>query len=191
MGEVTRVQFVSLSEIPANQPCCDAAGERNYRRGYHQGYKYALSALEAWLPEDLYAELRRFVQCDLHAWSVKGQLPEASRFSFPPKPSVPQPGRSAKRQKQAMSGTVYIVLAEGTTRIKIGWSTSPQQRIETLRTACPFPLRVLREIPSLRAGALERELHQRYAPYRQQGEWFELPAECLGALLIEDFTHAR
>lgn len=87
----------------------------------------------------------------------------------------------------AQAGIVYLILAEGTPRVKIGRSVSAQVRFHSLRTASPFPLRLLRSIPTGNCVALERRLHQRYAVYRQHGEWFDLPQEVLAQLLREDF----
>lgn len=87
----------------------------------------------------------------------------------------------------ARPGVVYILLAEGTPRIKIGRSAVAPVRFETLQTASPYPLRHLRAIPSQDAVRLETMLHRRYAQYRKHREWFELPVEILEALLREDF----
>mgnify|MGYP001589202723 CR=1 FL=1 len=86
-------------------------------------------------------------------------------------------------------GVVYIVQAEGTPRIKIGYTVSPEVRLETLNTASPYPLRLLRTIKSHNALGLEQFLHQRYRAYRQHGEWFELPQNALEALLREFFAN--
>jgi hypothetical protein len=85
-------------------------------------------------------------------------------------------------------GIVYILHAQGTPRIKIGYTSALTVRLETLQTASPYPLRVLRSIPTQYAVALEAALHRRYASYRKHGEWFELPMAILQELLSEAFT---
>lgn len=85
-------------------------------------------------------------------------------------------------------GIVYILHATGTPRIKIGYTSSFTVRLETLQTASPYPLRVLRTIETQYAVALEAALHRRYASYRKHGEWFELPMNILQELLSETFT---
>ena len=92
-----------------------------------------------------------------------------------------------RASKQAQPGVVYILHAEGTERIKIGRSIVAHPRIEALQTASPFPLTILRTIPTQDIAQLERTLHKRYAPYRQHREWFTLPVPLLMALLEEYF----
>lgn len=89
--------------------------------------------------------------------------------------------------KTPLVGIVYILHAEGTERIKIGRTTLAEPRIKDLQTASPFPLTVLRKIPTQDIAQLERALHTRYAPYRQHREWFTLPVHLLMALLDEQF----
>lgn len=98
------------------------------------------------------------------------------------------PAPQFKSQMQPRPGQVYLLQAEGTQRIKIGRSTSAALRFESLRTASPFPLVLLRTIAAQDCVALEAALHRRYARYRQHREWFDLPAYILDALLKEDFS---
>jgi len=81
-----RLALIPLSAIPSNPPCCDAVGERNYRRGYYQGYGYALAFLEARLSDDEYDAMYVYLEQELHVWSREGALPHASRMRFPPRP---------------------------------------------------------------------------------------------------------
>jgi Meiotically up-regulated gene 113 len=90
-------------------------------------------------------------------------------------------------ERKPMS-VVYIYQAEGTARIKIGWSRRLKQRSNTLQTSSPFPLHLLRAIDVEDGASLEATLHERYRLYRQYREWFELPKDVLEALLLEDFT---
>jgi hypothetical protein len=98
-----------------------------------------------------------------------------------------QERREQTSSKAPQAGIVYILHAEGTERIKIGRSIYATPRIEALQTASPFPLTVLRKIPTQDIAQLERALHKRYAPYRQYREWFTLPVPLLMALLEEQF----
>jgi integrase/recombinase XerD len=80
-------------------------------------------------------------------------------------------------------GWVYFIQAGDDGPIKIGRSRRPLERFESLRGGSPLPLRLLL---TYRAGELEeRRLHERFAPFRRSGEWFE-PAEPL-----IDFLMAR
>jgi len=67
---------------------------------------------------------------------------------------------------------VYILEAISTNRVKIGTSCKPKNRIEAIKTDCPFPLRLLLllELP----WEYELVLHHIFNEYRLHGEWFEL-----------------
>ena len=86
------------------------------------------------------------------------------------------------------AGSVYILHAEGTNRVKIGRSVATSQRFANLHTASPYPLQLLREIITADAVALERDLHRQYAKYRRHREWFEFPPDILQTLLVADFA---
>lgn len=70
---------------------------------------------------------------------------------------------------------VYFAEADG--RVKIGWSKKVASRVAQLQTANAVPLRLLGVIPGGRA--LERQLHERFAPARLSGEWFEATPDLL------------
>lgn len=95
-------------------------------------------------------------------------------------PRIPKSGASRP-------GYVYFLQAEGTGRVKIGRAESTTVRFDTLRTASPFPLTLLRSVKTADAPGLETSLHRRFAAYRVHGEWFALPIEALTLLLHEDF----
>ncbi len=52
--------------------------------------------------------------------------------------------------------------------VKVGRSSDPKRRMDSLQTAHPTPLRLLATID----GDHEKLIHQRIAPHRKQGEWF-------------------
>src|SRR5262245_61294482 len=85
-------------------------------------------------------------------------------------------------------GMVYVIHAQGTGRIKIGHSGNFGLRLSTLQTASPYPLVVVKKIRTADHATLEQQLHERFAAYRQHGEWFELPQDVLMAFLGESFT---
>jgi hypothetical protein len=70
---------------------------------------------------------------------------------------------------------LYILYAEGTRWIKIGYATDVEFRRYQLQTGCPPPLRILFSTPTEHAQALEEMLKAYLAPYSLQGEWFTLP----------------
>lgn len=81
-------------------------------------------------------------------------------------------------------GTLYAIRAEGTSLVKIGYTTgSVQKRLKTLQTGQPFPLRVIATVPvETEVRDKEALLHAFLATERRRGEWFEL------ALQSEDFA---
>ncbi|MFE7116605.1 GIY-YIG nuclease family protein [Streptomyces sp. NPDC057654] len=66
---------------------------------------------------------------------------------------------------------VYVIGAAGSTRVKIGTSTSPEKRLKELQTGNPDRLEVLWHTPGGRE--LENLLHQAFAGHRAEGEWFD------------------
>ena len=65
---------------------------------------------------------------------------------------------------------VYFIQQGDNGPIKIGYSAEPEKRLQTLSTASPYPLRILK---TLKGGkSLEQELHIRFADHQLEGEWF-------------------
>ena len=65
-------------------------------------------------------------------------------------------------------GEVYFI--EAGDFIKIGFATSPLSRVQTIKTGCPLPIKI---IYHERGGRnLERKLHRQFAHIRSRGEWF-------------------
>jgi hypothetical protein len=92
---------------------------------------------------------------------------------FPPlrkKAEPPAPGRlfAAPRPQPAASYT-YLVAAEGSNFVKIGWAKEPWKRVAYLQTGSPVALSVLWKLE----GPYESALHAEFAKYRVRGEWFD------------------
>ena len=175
---------MTMTELMAMDFPYAEEAERDYRRGYCDGFYAAMETLEKIIKNDLHKRLWDFLQNDLQNWRIGFERGESSIDEEPPQSQWTRPRRSATGQK----GIVYIVRADGTTRIKIGRSALPGPRLASLETASPYRLKVLRQIPAQDSAFLERLLHQRYKRYRQKGEWFELPADVLHSLLQETFA---
>ena len=73
---------------------------------------------------------------------------------------------------------VYALLAEDSLDngyIKIGRASNLFNRVQTLRTGCPFPIKYIGyiNVGSLSRGrAIERTLHRVFSVRRTSGEWF-------------------
>lgn len=90
---------------------------------------------------------------------------------------------------------VYLVGTRQARPVKIGVASVVEVRIAELQTGSPLPLYL---IWKTRGGqSLERDLHQRFAPYRIHGEWFDFgdenPAAVVAsaAVLMGYVTHAE
>ncbi|MFD9047634.1 GIY-YIG nuclease family protein [Streptomyces zaomyceticus] len=79
-------------------------------------------------------------------------------------PAAPKPGLAAETR------SVYFIRADNGL-IKIGVAAAPRERLRTIRTMSPIPLRLVLVLPGLGAAG-EAELHQRFAAHRSHGEWF-------------------
>lgn len=85
---------------------------------------------------------------------------------------------------------VYFIEAEGTGMVKIGVANCPYGRMKSLEGACPVPLRLLGSVETDKHGALEKELHGRFASLRERGEWFRSSPEII-AYIAEHATMPR
>ena len=80
---------------------------------------------------------------------------------------------------------VYFIRA-ATGEIKIGHAKDPLKRLNDLQTGQPAPLRLLATMPG--GVEVERELHDRFAEFHLQGEWFFATERLLG--FIEGLVYA-
>ena len=69
------------------------------------------------------------------------------------------------------SGVVYLLSASD--RLKIGKTKNVKQRINALRTGCPYPIECLGFIETNECTKLEKALHEKFSQFRINGEWFE------------------
>jgi len=87
-------------------------------------------------------------------------LPFRERKALPPTAIMP---------KRRDSGWVYFFQSKAGP-VKVGWSKDPKGRMATLSTAHPYPLEMVALIPG--GEKLEKRLHQAFARYRLDREWF-------------------
>ncbi len=80
-------------------------------------------------------------------------------------------------------GHIYFVQADTGGLVKIGWATKPAARVKNMQMVCPVRLVILLTVAG--NGAMEKELHTRFAHARQHGEWFEPTPEIF--TLIEEW----
>lgn len=71
----------------------------------------------------------------------------------------------------------YIYLLRAVTpdnHYKIGLSKDPVKRIESMGVKLPFPIEPLHQFPTNHRFKAEKNLHEKYADKRVNGEWFNL-----------------
>jgi uncharacterized protein YozE (UPF0346 family) len=82
-----------------------------------------------------------------------------------------------------IEGCVYFIRSEKTHAIKIGFTSGRvEKRLNSLQTAHPYKLQLLASIP----GTLEYEkfLHERFAKFRLEGEWFQPHPDLLAFISV-------
>ncbi len=90
---------------------------------------------------------------------------------------------------------VYLVGSLRARPVKIGVAQDVEARMVELQTGSPVPLHLIWKTRG--GGALERDLHERFASYRIHGEWFDFgdenPAAVVAsaAVLMGYVTHAE
>jgi hypothetical protein len=99
--------------------------------------------------------------------------------TIPPLPGLVERGMSHRTIPKGMISELFYVYAirrRDTREIKIGVATDPYRRISGLQCAHGEPLELSLVLPCHGHMGLpirEREIHQRFAPWRKQREWFE------------------
>ena|SRR2546425_11871577 len=76
---------------------------------------------------------------------------------------------------------VYLIGSHEHGWYKIGRSNNPKMRLNTLQTACPFALELIRfAVPNCGAKQVESRLHHLFSDNRIRGEWFSLNQDEVG-----------
>jgi len=83
---------------------------------------------------------------------------------------------------------VYLFRSEGSNRYKIGVSKDPAKRLRQLQTGSPDALELV-EMRDVFGNPMkaERALHEHFATYRVNGEWFDFGPENERATIREHF----
>lgn len=88
---------------------------------------------------------------------------------------APAPAHRAKPRKLPPAHTPMVYFMKAGQRVKIGYTTGLKKRVADLQTAIADRIIVLLTIPG--DQTLERLLHEKFAKYRLQGEWFDAGPE--------------
>lgn len=84
---------------------------------------------------------------------------------------------SDESEKNSGEMCVYLIGCEGLH--KIGISSDPQHRMDQLKVANPFDLKLEAYSYVKDADSVERKYHQMYEMYNKRGEWFDFPPDVL------------
>ena len=77
--------------------------------------------------------------------------------------------------EESRESSLYIIIAKGADKFKIGRSVCPERRIKELQTGNPYKLEFLLILEN--QGPIEKLLHNRLRRYRsryEKGEWFNI-----------------
>jgi hypothetical protein len=78
-------------------------------------------------------------------------------------------------------GYVYLVQSP-TGAYKIGRAKNPKDRVRTFGVKLPFEIELIHTIEAADYKVAERQLHERFAPKRVNGEWFNLTPEDVASI---------
>lgn len=117
---------------------------------------------------------------------IRREAAERLRAIRPMKVRSPAPGLPFRPKHQASGSCTYMIGAEGSNLVKIGWAKEPKNRVSYLQIGSPLLLALLWSDE----GPYEGPLHQRFKDYRVRGEWFDLtslgdPVEVVTAAVEE------
>lgn len=77
---------------------------------------------------------------------------------------------------------VYFLQAEHSSLVKIGWTANIVQRIQKLRMACPYDVRLIGVRPGTKD--LEAAYHENFAGQRTHAEWFNFDYEVMAWMQV-------
>ncbi len=106
---------------------------------------------------------------------IEDQHPDALSILIVEFERINKRSKRRKAKRTQPTGPGYLYLIEGKPgEYKIGLSAVPQQRISVLGVQLPFSIEVIHLIETDNMLAAERQLHERFAAQRINGEWFAL-----------------
>jgi hypothetical protein len=90
--------------------------------------------------------------------------------------------RSGNWRPTSPAGSVYVLWGEHTRWFKVGFTAgSVDRRAYAIAESLPFRVRILGSVPGTRR--MEADVHRILAPYRTNGEWFDLPEPVAWAII--------
>jgi hypothetical protein len=107
---------------------------------------------------------------EINELTKAGEIPNAARVGSIYTYDAAAVERLARsREQTTVNGSVVYVIQCGD-MVKIGYSRNVGQRLAQIRTSNPGAVRLVATLPG--GAAEEKALHQRFAEFRSNGEWF-------------------
>ena len=131
-----------------------------------QGYPDQVRRLAG--PPETWAEQCQDFTADLRAWLTVNNPPALRKKGA----MSPVENRMLNAKK---SGDGFVYILRDVDRVKIGFSTSPRNRVASIQNMSGRALRVVACVPGTKQH--EQELHERFASFRIHGEWFRIDGE--------------
>ena len=96
---------------------------------------------------------------------------------------------NSKQNLKESIGFVYLINVLDTDIYKIGYSRHSSKRIDSIKTASPLELKVIKIFKCFKAYSVEQELHKLFKDKKKNREWFQLTANDISTLniFIEEF----
>jgi hypothetical protein len=83
-------------------------------------------------------------------------------------------------------GFIYLIRAIDTAYYKIGYTNNPSRRFSQISPKMPFKTKQMKVWRTNCMDIAEKMLHEIYAEYRTNGEWFDLPDSEIYEILYDD-----
>jgi hypothetical protein len=128
-----------------------------------------------------YEELKREDEMESARLAWAARLEEIQRQAQITAALAEKPAQPIKPPSEPV---VYLISASG--HVKVGIATNIKNRFSSLQVSCPFPLKLLKTWKCANAREKEYSLHNKFAQFRQNGEWFLFPDLVLNELMAVD-----
>jgi hypothetical protein len=109
---------------------------------------------------------------------VKERLAEIPIEAKPRRPMAEKLVATQRYRPAKLPTDLYFIETQCAQKhIKIGIASNMKDRLSTMQTHCPYPIKLLKLVPG--AAEMEKDLHKRFIRDRLTGEWFRSSPELL------------
>lgn len=82
-----------------------------------------------------------------------------------------------REHRRGLKQYIYLAHAATTNMYKLGKTTNPKTRIDSLNTVCPYKVEYVYVVSVSDFTGSERIIHDKLKTYQANGEWYSLSAE--------------